>query len=186
MKVSDRAEHLGSGLLQKGLKPNPDTFIGIFAQNRPEVSADVTFLDVFKFCGVFLNIVLKCGLFHGQWIISELACYTYSMVAVPLYDTLGPEALVFIIDQGNWSFCCTIMLLITEPSPEPQQLPTEMIRVFVRSSLFTYLSQPRLQPVLHFPFSSSALFFYKPCFLFIIFHFANEPRRTALASTIAT
>lgn len=43
VKVSDRAEHLGSGLLQKGLKPNPDTFIGIFAQNRPEVSADVTF-----------------------------------------------------------------------------------------------------------------------------------------------
>lgn len=26
------------------------------------------------------------------------------MVAVPLYDTLGPEALVFIINQGNWSF----------------------------------------------------------------------------------
>uniref|UniRef100_A0AAQ4RUX3 Long-chain-fatty-acid--CoA ligase n=1 Tax=Gasterosteus aculeatus aculeatus TaxID=481459 RepID=A0AAQ4RUX3_GASAC len=73
-QVSDRAEHLGSGLLQKGLKPNSDSFIGIFAQNRPE------------------------------WIIGELACYTYSMVAVPLYDTLGPDALVFIIDQGNWSF----------------------------------------------------------------------------------
>uniref|UniRef100_A0A3Q4BYU3 Arachidonate--CoA ligase n=1 Tax=Mola mola TaxID=94237 RepID=A0A3Q4BYU3_MOLML len=68
-QISDRAEHLGSGLLRKGLKPSPDTFIGIFAQNRPE------------------------------WIIGELACYTYSMVAVPLYDTLGPEALVFIINQ---------------------------------------------------------------------------------------
>nr|XP_061787619.1 long-chain-fatty-acid--CoA ligase 5-like [Nerophis lumbriciformis]XP_061787620.1 long-chain-fatty-acid--CoA ligase 5-like [Nerophis lumbriciformis] len=72
-QVSDRAEHLGSGLLQRGLKTNPNTFIGIFAQNRPE------------------------------WIISELACYTYSMVAVPLYDTLGPEALVFIIDQADIS-----------------------------------------------------------------------------------
>lgn len=40
MKVSDRAEHLGSGLLHKGLKPNTNTFIGIFAQNRPEVSVD--------------------------------------------------------------------------------------------------------------------------------------------------
>uniref|UniRef100_A0A668A999 Long-chain-fatty-acid--CoA ligase n=1 Tax=Myripristis murdjan TaxID=586833 RepID=A0A668A999_9TELE len=58
-QVSDRAEHLGSGLLHRGLKPTADTFIGIFAQNRPE------------------------------WIISEQACYTYSMVAVPLYDTLG-------------------------------------------------------------------------------------------------
>ncbi|MBN3297188.1 ACSL5 ligase, partial [Amia calva] len=72
-QVSDRAEHLGSGLLQRGLKPSPDQFIGIFAQNRPE------------------------------WIISELACYTYSMVAVPLYDTLGPEALVFIIKKAKIS-----------------------------------------------------------------------------------
>lgn len=72
-QVSDRAEHLGSGLLHKGLKPNNDSFIGIFSQNRPE------------------------------WVISELACYTYSMVAVPLYDTLGPEALVFIIDRAEIS-----------------------------------------------------------------------------------
>ncbi|KAJ0016135.1 hypothetical protein NQD34_014425 [Periophthalmus magnuspinnatus] len=72
-QVADRAEHLGSGLIHKGLKPGSNTFIGIFAQNRPE------------------------------WIISELACYTYSMVAVPLYDTLGPEALVFIIEQADIS-----------------------------------------------------------------------------------
>lgn len=72
-QVSDRAENFGSGLLQRGLKPNPDTFIGIFAQNRPE------------------------------WIIGELACYTYSMVVVPLYDTLGPEALTFIINRADIS-----------------------------------------------------------------------------------
>uniref|UniRef100_A0A3Q2CKM1 Long-chain-fatty-acid--CoA ligase n=1 Tax=Cyprinodon variegatus TaxID=28743 RepID=A0A3Q2CKM1_CYPVA len=40
---------------------------------------------------------------YKQWIIGELACYTYSMVAVPLYDTLGPEALVFIINQAEIS-----------------------------------------------------------------------------------
>uniref|UniRef100_A0A669DC07 Long-chain-fatty-acid--CoA ligase n=1 Tax=Oreochromis niloticus TaxID=8128 RepID=A0A669DC07_ORENI len=72
-QVSDRAEHLGSGLIHRGLKPNSNTFVGIFAQNRPE------------------------------WIIGELACYTYSMVVVPLYDTLGPEALVFIIDRAELS-----------------------------------------------------------------------------------
>ncbi|XP_072312401.1 long-chain-fatty-acid--CoA ligase 5 [Eucyclogobius newberryi] len=72
-EVSDRAEHLGSGLLHKGLKPGSNTFIGIFAQNRPE------------------------------WIIGELSCYTYSMVVVPLYDTLGPEALVFIIERADIS-----------------------------------------------------------------------------------
>lgn len=48
-----------------------------------------------------------------QWIIGELACYTYSMVAVPLYDTLGPEAIVFIINQGNLNSSCTIMLIMS-------------------------------------------------------------------------
>lgn len=38
--------------------------------------------------------------FPSQWTISELACYTYSLVAVPLYDTLGREAISYIIDKG--------------------------------------------------------------------------------------
>lgn len=36
-----------------------------------------------------------------QWSISELACYTYSLVAVPLYDTLGTEAIGYILDKGT-------------------------------------------------------------------------------------
>ncbi|NXJ97095.1 ACSL5 ligase, partial [Corythaixoides concolor] len=72
-QVLDRAQYLGSGLLQKGCKPSPNQFIGIFAQNRPE------------------------------WIISEYACYTYSMVAVPLYDTLGAEAIVYIVNKADIS-----------------------------------------------------------------------------------
>ncbi|KAM6330007.1 long-chain-fatty-acid--CoA ligase 5 [Podargus strigoides] len=72
-QVLDRAQYLGSGLLQKGCKPSPNQFIGIFAQNRPE------------------------------WIISEYACYTYSMVAVPLYDTLGPEAIIYIVNKADIS-----------------------------------------------------------------------------------
>lgn len=99
LKVSDRAEHLGSGLLHRGLKPNPDTFIGIFAQNRPEVS-----VEMINSCSLKSVLILRPHFAPSQWIIGELACYTYSMVAVPLYDTLGPEALVFIINQGNWSF----------------------------------------------------------------------------------
>ncbi|XP_034519176.1 long-chain-fatty-acid--CoA ligase 5 isoform X3 [Ailuropoda melanoleuca] len=35
------------------------------------------------------------------WIISELACYTYSMVAVPLYDTLGAEAIIHIVNKAD-------------------------------------------------------------------------------------
>ncbi|XP_074816160.1 long-chain-fatty-acid--CoA ligase 5 isoform X4 [Natator depressus] len=40
---------------------------------------------------------------YKQWIISEYACYTYSMVAVPLYDTLGSDAIAFIINKGDIS-----------------------------------------------------------------------------------
>ncbi|XP_038860534.1 long-chain-fatty-acid--CoA ligase 6-like isoform X2 [Salvelinus namaycush] len=70
-EVTTRAEYLGSGLLSQGCTPSPDQFIGVFAQNRPE------------------------------WIISELACYTYSMVVVPLYDTLGPDAIRYIINTAD-------------------------------------------------------------------------------------
>uniref|UniRef100_A0A8D2NY32 Arachidonate--CoA ligase n=1 Tax=Zosterops lateralis melanops TaxID=1220523 RepID=A0A8D2NY32_ZOSLA len=72
-QVSDRTKYLGSGLLQKGCQPSSNQYIGIFAQNRPE------------------------------WVISEYACYTYSMVAVPLYDTLGPEAIVYIVNKADIS-----------------------------------------------------------------------------------
>ncbi|XP_078269628.1 long-chain-fatty-acid--CoA ligase 5 [Rhinoraja longicauda] len=72
-QVIDRAEYLGSGLLHRGCKPSPDQYIGIFAQNRPE------------------------------WIISELACYTYSMSVIPLYDTLGADAMVYIINRAELS-----------------------------------------------------------------------------------
>ncbi|KAM4604008.1 long-chain-fatty-acid--CoA ligase 1a isoform 1-T2 [Polymixia lowei] len=72
-QVADRAEHLGSALLHRGHCKTGDKFIGIFSQNRPE------------------------------WTISELACYTYSLVAVPLYDTLGTEAIDYIIDKATIS-----------------------------------------------------------------------------------
>ncbi|XP_069826933.1 long-chain-fatty-acid--CoA ligase 6 isoform X1 [Dendropsophus ebraccatus] len=72
-EVSDRAECLGSGLLYQGCKGSSDQFIGVFAQNRPE------------------------------WIISELACYTYSMVVIPLYDTLGHGAIRYIINTADIS-----------------------------------------------------------------------------------
>uniref|UniRef100_A0A8D0A2A0 Arachidonate--CoA ligase n=1 Tax=Sander lucioperca TaxID=283035 RepID=A0A8D0A2A0_SANLU len=72
-EVAERAQVLGSGLLAKGCQPNPQQFVGIFAQNRPE------------------------------WIISELACYTFSMAVVPLYDTLGLEAMVHILNLAEIS-----------------------------------------------------------------------------------
>ncbi|KAM9326307.1 long-chain-fatty-acid--CoA ligase 5 [Gastrophryne carolinensis] len=72
-EVVDRAEIFGSGLLQKGCRASADQFVGIFTQNRPEA------------------------------VIAEMGCYTYSMAVVPLYDTLGPEAIVFIVNRAELS-----------------------------------------------------------------------------------
>ncbi|XP_057552193.1 long-chain-fatty-acid--CoA ligase 1 isoform X3 [Hippopotamus amphibius kiboko] len=72
-QVADLSECVGSALLHKGFKAASDQFIGIFSQNRPE------------------------------WVIVELGCFTYSMVIVPLYDTLGTEAIIYIINKAELS-----------------------------------------------------------------------------------
>uniref|UniRef100_A0A8C6UYE2 Long-chain-fatty-acid--CoA ligase n=1 Tax=Neogobius melanostomus TaxID=47308 RepID=A0A8C6UYE2_9GOBI len=72
-EVIRRSENLGSAFLHKGHSKTTDPYIGIFSQNRPE------------------------------WTLSELACYTYSLVSVPLYDTLGTEAIAYVIDKASIS-----------------------------------------------------------------------------------
>ncbi|KAM4797535.1 uncharacterized protein ACH125_005758 [Urocitellus parryii] len=44
-QVAEMSECIGSALLHKGFKPSPDQFIGIFAQNRPEVLTVSHLLD---------------------------------------------------------------------------------------------------------------------------------------------
>ncbi|KAJ3106570.1 Long chain acyl-CoA synthetase 7 peroxisomal [Phlyctochytrium bullatum] len=44
------------------------------------------------------------GLFsinRAEWVIGEHACFMYSMVTVPLYDTLGAEAIEFISNEAE-------------------------------------------------------------------------------------
>ncbi|ELW47037.1 Long-chain-fatty-acid--CoA ligase 1 [Tupaia chinensis] len=72
-QVSELSECIGSALIQKGFKASPDQFIGIFAQNRPE------------------------------WVIIEQGCFAYSMVVVPLYDTLGTEAITYVVNKAELS-----------------------------------------------------------------------------------
>ncbi|CAL9707474.1 unnamed protein product [Knipowitschia caucasica] len=80
-EVIQRSENLGSAFLHKGHSKTNDPYIGIFSQNRPE------------------------------WTLTELACYTYSLVSVPLYDTLGTEAISYIIDKAS---ICTIVCDVEE------------------------------------------------------------------------
>lgn len=40
MQVQDMAENIGSALLHRGQSQSGDKYVGIFAQNRPEVRSD--------------------------------------------------------------------------------------------------------------------------------------------------
>uniref|UniRef100_A0A8R1E6U4 long-chain-fatty-acid--CoA ligase n=2 Tax=Caenorhabditis japonica TaxID=281687 RepID=A0A8R1E6U4_CAEJA len=72
--IYEQSKQLAMALVHEfGLKPANSTNIGIYARNSP------------------------------QWLASSLACIGQSIVVVPLYDTLGPEAASFIISQAEIS-----------------------------------------------------------------------------------
>ena len=45
-----------------------------------------------------------------QWVLVEQACNLYSLSIIPLYDTLGPEACVYIINQGKSGSISTVFI----------------------------------------------------------------------------
>uniref|UniRef100_A0A8C9WKH0 long-chain-fatty-acid--CoA ligase n=1 Tax=Scleropages formosus TaxID=113540 RepID=A0A8C9WKH0_SCLFO len=66
-----------------------------------------------EFCACVRSFVSPCWL---QWVIAELACYTFSMAVVPLYDTLGLEAMVHILNLAE------ISLVICDREEKAQSL----------------------------------------------------------------
>ncbi|CAK8672752.1 unnamed protein product [Clavelina lepadiformis] len=121
-EVLDRAKNFGSGLVAKGAKANTSQLVGIFAQNRVE------------------------------WKIAEQACNSYSMVIVPLYDTLGPQSVQYIITQcglklividvnskaktllnacKEGTYCLAILVMMEEPNDEVKRLAVETnVKIF--------------------------------------------------------
>ena len=69
-EIAERINNFGSGLINRGFLSGQGTFIGIASKNCPE------------------------------WVIVEQSCNAYSQVLVPLYDTLGPEAIEHIVTQA--------------------------------------------------------------------------------------
>jgi len=65
------ATEIGSGLIQIGENHGQNTFIGIYATNSAE------------------------------WLTTAIACHFHSMIYVPLYDTLGEQAIAHIINQTS-------------------------------------------------------------------------------------
>ncbi|XP_059142723.1 long-chain-fatty-acid--CoA ligase 5-like [Physella acuta] len=87
-QVIDRVLQFGSGLVHTGSRPSGETFVGIFATNRPE------------------------------WTIADYASQAFSMVPVPLYDTLGLDACKFIINQ------CAMEVVVVDTEARVKSLIT--------------------------------------------------------------
>ena len=52
--------------------------------------------------------------------MTEMACHTYSLVPIPLYDTLGTEAISYIIDKGGRT--AVALIIVSERSGMKLQL----------------------------------------------------------------
>jgi long-chain acyl-CoA synthetase len=72
-EISERIRNFGSGLLECGVKSSKKSFVGVMAKNCPE------------------------------WLITSQACASYRLILVPLYDTLGADAMTYIINQTKLS-----------------------------------------------------------------------------------
>ncbi|CAL1273031.1 unnamed protein product [Larinioides sclopetarius] len=88
-EVLERVKHFSSGLIHFGMKPGQETFVGIYSQNSPE------------------------------WVITEHACFRQSAILIPLYDTLGPNACSYIINQA------TIKLVVCDNESKVKSLLNE-------------------------------------------------------------
>lgn len=104
-----------------GLQPGEQTYVGIYATNCVE------------------------------YVIAEYACYNHSIVVVPLYDTLGPNACRYIINQGDYIFlhilhfhrnAAYLMLMSTPPHPKAgphKRFCQVQVNVFQVQGNVTYL-----------------------------------------------
>ncbi|XP_071505417.1 long-chain-fatty-acid--CoA ligase 5-like [Diadema antillarum] len=72
-QLEEKARLFGAGLMSLGMLPNGESFVGIFATNRAE------------------------------WTIADFACVCHSIVTVPLYTSLGKDAIKYIVNQTNMS-----------------------------------------------------------------------------------
>jgi long-chain acyl-CoA synthetase len=57
---------------------------------------------------------------RAEWLITEQACYANSYVTVPLYDTLGDEAIEHIVNQTEME--CAVVSLQKVPFSHARSL----------------------------------------------------------------
>ncbi|ORZ33858.1 long-chain-fatty-acid-CoA ligase [Catenaria anguillulae PL171] len=86
-QVATRATHFGSGLMRI-----MDDIV-VPAVGMPKTAAPGS-RRAFHHLGLY-------SVNRPEWLIADIGCHSYSAVSVSLYDTLGPEALQFIINHAE-------------------------------------------------------------------------------------
>uniref|UniRef100_A0AAY4BDN2 Long-chain-fatty-acid--CoA ligase n=1 Tax=Denticeps clupeoides TaxID=299321 RepID=A0AAY4BDN2_9TELE len=100
VRVSNDGPCLGSR------KPNKPYEWLSYKEVTPRLDLMTCQMPCFTSCDEGHHVVMPCDLTEIcplQWTIAELSCYTYSLVAVPIYDTLGTEAMDYIINMASIS-----------------------------------------------------------------------------------
>ena len=60
-------------------------------------------------CEVEISLCFDSSCIVLQWVITQYASAMFSMVLVPLYDTLGKDACAFIVNQSKLFFLFVTM-----------------------------------------------------------------------------
>jgi len=69
---------------------------GEASTSRTAVGSGLIYHGVLKGARIGLYFINR-----PEWIIVDPACAAYSYVSVPLYDTLGPDAVQFIVNHAT-------------------------------------------------------------------------------------
>ena len=68
---------------------------------------------------------------RADWVLVDGACYAYSMVTVPLYDTLGPDAVQYICSHAELAAVAVSAPLLPTLLPCLASVPT--VKLVVRA-----------------------------------------------------
>lgn len=74
---------------------------------------------------------------HSEWVLLDAAVHSYSMVSVPLYDTLGPESVEYICNHAELACVgCSAQVLPTLMECLPR-CPTVKVLVSAYQWIYT-------------------------------------------------
>ncbi|CAI7778685.1 unnamed protein product [Closterium sp. NIES-53] len=105
--LHDNMEHAASLYADEpclGTRVRPDGSVGDYEWITYREAAELRTAVGSGFIRLGLQRGEKVGLYcvnRAEWVLTEQACYSFGFVSVPLYDTLGPDAVQYIMNHAE-------------------------------------------------------------------------------------